>query len=350
MTFKFYSSIAALTSALLLSACAAHGQNAPRSEVAGIPVNYDESRVGGYALPDPLKLNNGAQVRDAKTWIQKRRPEIVRLFEENQFGRSPGRPAGMSFDVFDKGAAALDGKALRKQVTVYFSRDKAGPKMDLLIYLPAGARKPVPLLLNLSFSANMSVVDDPGVKPGEVWNREKKRVPATRGSNLGRLNVAPFLAQGIGVATVYYGDIDPDFQGGIPYGARSPYLKSGQTEPAPDEWGAIAAWAWGLSRAMDYLETDKEVDAPWKDRALGGRSRRALRDGHSQLFGRGRRGVEQAQLRRDDQTSDRANKIPISVFRQLPEVRRPGRSVSGGLAHADCADRATASVAANRRY
>jgi hypothetical protein len=104
-------------------------------------------------------------------------------------------------------------------------------------------------------------VDDPGVKPGEVWNREKKRVPATRGSNLGRLNVAPFLAQGIGVATVYYGDIDPDFQGGIPYGARSLYLKPGQTEPAPDEWGAIAAWAWGLSRAMDYLETDKEVDA-----------------------------------------------------------------------------------------
>jgi hypothetical protein len=261
MSFRFYSVIAALTSALLLSACAAHGQNAPRTEVAGIPVNYDESRVGTYSLPDPLTLNNGAQARDAKTWIQKRRPEIVRLFEENQFGRSPGRPAGMSFDVFDKGAAALDGKALRKQVTVYFSRDKAGPKMDLLIYLPAGARKPVPLLLNLSFSANMSVVDDPGVKPGEVWNREKKRVPATRGSNLGRLNVAPFLAQGIGVATVYYGDIDPDFQGGIPYGARSPYLKSGQTEPAPDEWGAIAAWAWGLSRAMDYLETDKEVDA-----------------------------------------------------------------------------------------
>ncbi|HZF38195.1 MAG TPA: acetylxylan esterase, partial [Blastocatellia bacterium] len=152
--------IAALTSALLLAACAAHGQtqNGPRTEVAGIPVNYDESRVGTYTLPDPLTLNNGAPARDAKTWIQKRRPEIVRLFEENQFGRSPGRPAGMSFDVFDKGAPALDGKALRKQATVYFSRDKAGPKMDLLIYLPAGARKPVPLLLNLSFTANSSAV------------------------------------------------------------------------------------------------------------------------------------------------------------------------------------------------
>ncbi|HEX5083709.1 MAG TPA: acetylxylan esterase [Blastocatellia bacterium] len=258
MSFKFY---LALTSAILLSACAARAQNAPRSEVAGIPVNYDESRVGTYALPDPLILSDGARVLDAKTWKQKRRPEIVRLFEENQFGRSPGRPEGMSFDVFDKGTPALDGKALRRQVTVYFSRDKAGPKMDLLIYLPAGAQKPVPLLLNLSFTANSTAVDDPGIKPGEIWNREKKRVPAPKGSNFGKLNVAPFLAQGIGVATVYYGDIDPDFQGGLPYGVRSLYLKSGQTESAPNDWGAIGAWAWGLSRAMDYLETDKGVDA-----------------------------------------------------------------------------------------
>src|SRR5262245_3926032 len=261
MSFKYYRVIAALTSAILLSACAARGQNAPRSEVAGIPVNYDESRVGTYTLPDPLTLNNGARFRDAKTWIKKRRPEIVRMFEENQFGRSPGRPAGLSFDVFDKGTTAFDGKALRKQVTVYFSKDKAGPKMDLLIYLPAGASKPVPLLLNLSFIANSNAVDDPGVKPGEFWNRDHKRVPAPQESNFPKLNVAPFLAQGIGVATVYYGDIDPDFRGGLPYGVRSLYLKPGQTEPAPDEWGAIAAWAWGLSCAMDYLETDKGVDA-----------------------------------------------------------------------------------------
>lgn len=263
MPNKFYNAIVLLAFALVLSFGATPGQtqNAPRTEVAGIPVNNDESLVGTYTLPDPLILANGKPVRDAKTWHEKRRPEIVRLFEENQFGRSPGRPAGMSFDVFDKGTPALDGKAIRRQVTVYFSRDKAGPKMDLLIYLPAEARKPVPLLLNLSFSANSSAVNDPGIKPGEIWNRDKKRVSAPQGANIGRLNVTPFLAQGIGVATVYYGDIDPDFLGGIPYGVRKLYLKAGQTEPAPDEWGAIGAWAWGLSRAMDYLETDKGVDA-----------------------------------------------------------------------------------------
>jgi hypothetical protein len=259
MSFKIRASLCAIL--FFTSAINSQTQNAPRSEVAGIPVNYDEARAGTYSLPDPLKLSNGKPVRDAQTWYKKRRPEIVRLFEENQFGRSPGRPAGMSFDIFDKGTPALDGKAIRRQVTVHFSSDKTGPKMDLLLYLPADANKPVPLLLNLSFTANSNAVNDPGIKPGEIWNREKKRVPAPKDRRFGSLNVLPFLAQGFGVATVYYGDIDPDFLGGIPHGVRALYLKPGQTEPGPNEWGAIGAWAWGLSRALDYLETDKNVDA-----------------------------------------------------------------------------------------
>lgn len=263
MTYRSCCVFLSLASAFLLALGTASGQrqNEPPKNVAGIPVNYDESLVGSYTLPDPLVLADGKRVRDAKTWYGKRRPELVRLFEEHQFGRSPGRPADLSFDVFDKGTPALGGKALRRQVTVYFSRDKAGPKMELLVYLPAGARKPVPLLLNLSFTANSNTVDDPGVKHGEVWGRDKKRVPAPQGTNFGKLDVLPFLASGIGVATVYYGDIDPDFLGGIPYGVRTLYLKQGQTEPAPDEWGAIAAWGWGLSRALDYFETDRGVDA-----------------------------------------------------------------------------------------
>jgi hypothetical protein len=252
-----------ISAAMTLSAGAAMAQadRPPAAVVAGIPVNYDEARVGAYTLPDPLLLSNGKPVRDAKTWNEKRRAEIVRLFEENQYGRSPGRPAAMSFDVFDKGTPALDGKALRRQVTIYFSADKAGPKMDLLVYVPANAAGPVPLLLNLGFSANSSTVNDPGVKVGEVWGRDKKKVPAGQGMSFGRVNVARLLDAGFGFATVYYGDIDPDFLGGVPHGVRALYLKPGQTEPAPDEWGSIAAWAWGLSRAMDYLETDKGVDA-----------------------------------------------------------------------------------------
>src|SRR5271157_5198189 len=129
--------------ALLLFCCAAAAQTprppakAPATEVAGIHVNYDEALVGTYTLPDPLKLANGKPVKDVKTWNEKRRPEIVRLFEENEYGRAPGRPAGMTFDVLDKGTPAFDGKAIRKQVTIYFSADKNGPKMDLLLYVPA---------------------------------------------------------------------------------------------------------------------------------------------------------------------------------------------------------------------
>jgi hypothetical protein len=255
------------SSALVLLAVAASAQppapppkKAPTTEVAGIHVNYDEDKVGTYTLPDPLLMSNGKRVGDAKTWTEKRRPEIVRMFEENEYGRAPGRPKDLTFEVFDKGTPALEGKAVRRQVTVYFTADKSA-KMDLLIYLPAGATRPVPLLLNLGFGANAAAVDDPGVKLGEIWGRDKTKVPATRTGMFGRTNVAPILAKGFGWATLYYGDIDPDFIGGMPLGVRAKFLKPGPTEPAPDEWGAIAAWAWGLSRAVDYFETDHDVDA-----------------------------------------------------------------------------------------
>ena len=234
--------------------------DSPDESVAGIAVNYTEAKVGPYTLPDVLKLADGQPVRDAATWFEKRRPQIVRLFEENQYGRSPGRPADMSFDVFDKAGRAFGGKAIRRQVTIYFSRDKAGPQTDLLIYLPAGASKPVPLLLSLGFAGNNTMVNDPNVKVGTFWDRrQNRRVPATRG--FGFMDVMSLLEKGFGFATFNYSDVDPDAPGAVAYGVRKLYLREGQTEPASEEWGSIAAWAWGMSRAMDYFETDEDVDA-----------------------------------------------------------------------------------------
>jgi len=251
---------------VLLFVCgAAYAQiaDSPDESVAGIPVNYTEAKVGMYTLPDVLKLANGEPVRDAATWFEKRRPEIVRLFEENQYGRSPGRPADMSFDVFDKAGRAFGGKAIRRQVTIYLSKDKTGPQMDLLIYVPAHVNKPVPLLLNLGFAANNTMVNDPNVKVGTFWDRrQNKRVPATRG--FGFMDVMPILEKGFGFATFNYSDVDPDAPGAVAYGVRKLYLREGQTESAsggPAEWGSIAAWAWGISRAVDYFETDEDVDA-----------------------------------------------------------------------------------------
>src|SRR4051812_4740597 len=89
--------------------------NAPQN-VAGFPVNYDEAGVGTYTLPELLVTSNGKKVTDAKTWTDVRRPEIVKLYEEYQFGKMPGRPADLRFNVFDKGTPAYGGKAIRKQV------------------------------------------------------------------------------------------------------------------------------------------------------------------------------------------------------------------------------------------
>jgi hypothetical protein len=260
----------------VLSGSVAHGQvpSAPvvegarppddpkRPVVGGIPVNYEEALVGSYTLPSPLLFSDGKPVRDAKSWYKKRRPEIVSLFEENQYGRSPGRPPGLSFDVFEKGTPAFDGKAIRRQATIYFSSNKTGPKIDLLLYLPTAATKPVPLLLTISFTANSNMVEDPGIKPGEVWDAKgTKKIPASEGRRFGKgIPVKQILDAGFGVATFYYGDVEPDSPDGFPYGVRAVYRPAGQTQAAADDWGSIAAWSWGLSRAMDYLETDKGVD------------------------------------------------------------------------------------------
>jgi hypothetical protein len=260
---------------LILAITAAHltyGQKENLNRVvAGFPVNYEEDSVGSYTLPDVLTLQNGKKVTNAKTWTEKRRPEIVKLFEEHQFGKMPPRPADMTFNVFDKGTPVFNGKAIRKQVTVYFTKDTSDHKMDLLIYLPANVNKSSPLLLMINFSANSNAVDDPGVKAGYVWTREGQKVPASGSRAFGKINVDSFISQGFGIATVYYGDIEPDFKTGYKYGIRGKYLKPGMSEPAPDEWGAISAWAWGLSRAMDYFETDKQIDS--KRIALQGASR-----------------------------------------------------------------------------
>jgi Prolyl oligopeptidase family len=230
--------------------------------VAGIPVNYDESKVGTYTLPDPLKLTDGKAVKDAKTWTTKRRPEIVKLFETQQYGIAPGRPVDESFEVVEKGTPALGGKAIRKQITIHLSKGPDAPEIHLLVYLPAGASKPVPMFFSINFGVIQNAVDDPGITPQKVWDpKTNTLIVPPPGRGFGRLNVEPFLDAGFGVATFYYGDIEPDYLNAAPNGIRARTMKPGQTERDPDAWGAIAAWAWGMSRVEDYFETDKSIDA-----------------------------------------------------------------------------------------
>ena len=253
---------------LLILALSIFG-HAQRSQSA----NYDESKVGAYTLPDPLVFNDGKPVRTAKDW-QKRRSEILELFETNVYGHSPKPPKSIRHKIFDLDKNALGGKAIRKQVTIYFSPKDDGPKEDLLIYIPAAAQKPVPLILSLNFSDNQAVVNDPGVKLGTIWTRDKHERQTASEESRGRdhnFDVEKVLTHGYGFATIYYQDIEPDFNGGYQFGIRLLFLKPRQTEPAPDDWGAIGAWSYGLSRAIDYLEKDKDVDA--KRVAIMGHSR-----------------------------------------------------------------------------
>ena len=131
--------------------------------------NYDESKVGSYTLPDPLTFSNGKPVRNARDW-KRRRAELIELFAKNVYGHSPKPPKRLSFEVFETSKTALGGKAIRKQVTIYFSDKKDGPKEDMLIYFPAGAKKPVPMILALNFFGNQSVINDPGVKLPTIWD------------------------------------------------------------------------------------------------------------------------------------------------------------------------------------
>lgn len=222
-------------------------------------VNYDEAKVPRYSLPDPLVTASGERVTSAKMWTATRRPEILRLFQTEVYGRSPARPSHMRFELASTDKAALGGRAVRKQVIISFNSKPGSPRMNMLLYLPAHAAKPSPVILGLNFGGNQTVHKDPGIRLGYVWTRQREKRMAeesSRGAGAESWQVEKILAAGFGLATIYYGDIEPDFDGGMKYGVRSLYAP-----PAADEWGAIGAWAWGLSRALDYLETDRDVDA-----------------------------------------------------------------------------------------
>ena len=230
--------------------------------------NYDESRIPAYTLPDPLVLSDGSPVANPDTWTTKRRPEILALFEEHVYGKSPGRPEGMRFEVTAADKNTLNGQATRKHVSVRFTPKDDDHKMDLLIYQPNNRSEPVPIFVGLNFFGNHTVHADPAIPLSTVWmrdNRDKgvenhQATEASRGASASRWAIDRILARGYALATIYCGDLDPDFHDGFQNGVHPLFYAPGQTEPAPNEWGTIGAWAWGLSRALDYFETDDSID------------------------------------------------------------------------------------------
>ena len=215
--------------------------------------NYDESKVPAYELPELLQLNDGTPVKDAATWNEKRRAEVLELFRSEVYGRRPGRPKALRAEVTKKDASALGGKARRREVKIHFTSKENGPSMNMLLYLPAKAKKPAPAFLGLNFRGNPTVSKDPGI------TLRKGDKESDRGKSAGRWQADMIIDRGYALATIWYGDIEPDDKrNAFSQGIHKVYGPANKIPP--DGWGSIAAWGWGLSRALDYFETIDEID------------------------------------------------------------------------------------------
>ena len=228
--------------------------------------NYDESKVPEFKLPDPLKSFKGKKIKNVKKWEKSRRPELLEFFTENVYGEVPGEIDISSVDMIEVDNDALNGKAIRKQVELSFKKNDRELHFTILMYLPGKVEK-APVFLGYNFYGNHSVINDTEVLISEAWARDNpsfgivhnQLTEQSRGVRTNRWPVEKIIDAGYGLAVIYYCEIDPDkddFSDGI-----HPLLYvDDQQQPAANEWGSIAAWTWGLSKAMDYFYDDDNVD------------------------------------------------------------------------------------------
>ena len=205
-----------------------------------IKTNYVEENVPAYTLPDVLKLNNGKKVRNRRVWEKRRRAEILEVFSQEMYGHVPARPEGLHFETLSLDTVYA-GLGLRKVVRIYL--DEAGAHwFDALVHIPRGFEGPAPFFAGLNFKGNDATLDE----------RSSSRWPFEM-----------ILGAGWGVITAWRDGVEPDGPESLGYtdprsccdgGVRAWYNPGG-------DWGAISAWAWGLSRLMDYLETEPDADA-----------------------------------------------------------------------------------------
>jgi hypothetical protein len=217
--------------------------------------NYDESKVGRYTLPDPLVFADGSPVKDAESWRRRRRPEILRLYQQEIYGRIPANTPKVAWRVVETDPQAREGAALMKRVEGAMGEGADAPRIPLTLYTPSKASGRVPIILLVNFGGGPP---PPGPNPPRVFPSDP---PVA----------AEILARGWGYAYVRYQDIQPDRANAWREGVIGRTLAAGAAQPAEEEWGTIGAWSWGVSRAIDYLQSDPSVDP--KRIAIQGHSR-----------------------------------------------------------------------------
>ena len=240
---------------------------APRARGAEEQFNYDEAKVGAYTLPDPLVMQDGTPVTTADQWRDKRRPELIGLFETQVYGRRPPKPTELRFDIIATDDKAVDGRATRRQIRIHGlggSGDSAA--IVLTLYTPNDMGH-VPAFVGMHLFDAAAVAPVPG-KPLEVPVAE-----TLPGAKL----LEVILDRGYAIGTLTAADFCPDDAEHFRDGVLQQLYPDQTGPPGPEQPGAIATWAWALSRALDYLQTrryarrgDRSL-ADGQDRALGGR-------------------------------------------------------------------------------
>ncbi|MGQ9621719.1 MAG: alpha/beta hydrolase family protein [Bacteroidales bacterium] len=201
-------------------------------------VNYYEEKVSSYILPDPLVTLTGMNIRNKSEWVKYRRPEILELFTTYVYGRVPRTPYSIDFKMTNEDANAIGGLATLKQVDIAISASGKSLVIHLSLFVPNFTKKPAPVFLL-------------------ICNRPLENIDPTRKIKSEFWPVEEAIARGYGMAAFYNADIDPDKFDGFKDGIHGLL----DVEPRKDDsWGTIAAWAWGASRCLDYLVTDKRVD------------------------------------------------------------------------------------------
>jgi hypothetical protein len=248
------STLAALTFGAF--SCVSHtafGQNA----------NYDESKVPQYVLPDPLIAEDGTKIDTPEDWKNIRRPEILKQFQTEMFGKYPEADLSkIKFEEIFTYDKFLGGKATIKVERVYFNAPESKPKMDLMVVVPNDRKGAVPAFLMPNFQGNHTTNDDVNIPVSvadETIHNKDKSPDEVRGVAKSRWSYERIVDSGYAIATVFYEEIDPDFDDGFKNGVH-PLFTNFDVESG-DYPATISAWAWGLSRALDCLETLPEIDS-----------------------------------------------------------------------------------------
>ncbi len=218
-------------------------------------------------LPELLKSEAGLSIGSAAQWEEIRRGEILNLFGDYVYGRVPESDVRVNYRLVFVDREALHGTAVEKEVVMEVCSGDDTLEIGMLIFLPKEQPRPVPLILGLNFYGNHTIHPDPQITITDSWVRNNNEIgivdnratAASRGVRSNRWPVELILSRGYGLATIYYGDIDPDFDDGFSNGIHG-IMDPEVSGRGPSSWGSIAAWAWGLSRAMDYFEKDAEID------------------------------------------------------------------------------------------